>query len=311
MITALFADEPENWAQYEAPLKAAFVEKGVEVDLIRETDKPDLVDYVIYAPSGPINDFAPFTNLKAVLSLWAGVEKIEGNASIKVPLCRMVENGLSEGMVEWVTGHILRHHLGMDAHINGQDGVWRNDVVPPLARNRRVGFLGLGELGLACAKSASGVGFDAFGWSRNLKSVEGIQTFAGADGLKEMLKQCQILVLLLPETSETKNILNAETLNLLPDGAFIINPGRGPLIDDDALLAALDSGKVAHATLDVFRVEPLPVEHPFWAHPNVTVTPHIASATRPETASLTIAENIRRGEAGEPYLYTIDRSAGY
>lgn len=311
MITALFADEPENWSQYEAPLLAAFAEKGVEVDLIRETDKPELVDYVIYAPSGPISDFAPFTNLKAVLSLWAGVEKIEGNASIKVPLCRMVENGLSEGMVEWVTGHILRHHLGMDAHINGQDGVWRNDVVPPLARNRRVGFLGLGELGLACAKAASGVGFDAFGWSRNLKSVEGIQTFAGADGLKEMLKQCQILVLLLPETSETKNILNAETLNLLPDGAFIINPGRGPLIDDDALLAALDSGKVAHATLDVFRVEPLPVEHPFWAHPNVTVTPHIASATRPETASLTIAENIRRGEAGEPYLYTIDRSAGY
>lgn len=298
MITALFADEPENWSQYEAPLQAAFAEKGVEVDLIRETDKPELVDYVIYAPSGPINDFAPFTNLKAILSLWAGVEKIEGNASIKVPLCRMVENGLSEGMVEWVTGHILRHHLGMDGHIFGQNGVWRNDVVAPLARNRRVGFLGLGELGLACAKAASGVGFDVLGWSRNLKSVEGIQTFAGADGLKEMLKQCQILVLLLPETSETKNILNAETLNLLPDGAFIINPGRGPLIDDDALLAALDSGKVAHATLDVFRVEPLPVEHPFWAHPNVTVTPHIASATRPETASLTIAENIRRGEAG-------------
>lgn len=311
MITALFADESENWAQYEAPLQAAFAEKGVEVDLIRETDTPELVDYVIYAPSGPINDFAPFKNLKAVLSLWAGVEKIEGNASIKVPLCRMVENGLSEGMVQWVTGHILRHHLGMDAHINGQDGVWRNDVVPPLARNRRVGFLGLGELGLACAKAASGVGFDVLGWSRNLKSVEGIQTFAGADGLNEMLKQCQVLVLLLPETSETKNILNAETLNLLPDGAFIINPGRGPLIDDDALLAALDSGKVAHATLDVFRVEPLPAEHPFWAHPNVTVTPHIASATWPETASHTIAENIRRGEAGEPYLYTIDRSVGY
>ena len=117
--------------------------------------------------------------------------------------------------------------------------------------------------------------------------------------------------LLLPETAETENILNAETLDLLPNGAFIINPGRGPLIDDDALLGALESGKVAHATLDVLRVEPLPLGHPYWAHPNVTVTPHIASATWPETSSLTIAENIRRGEAGEPYLYTVDRSAGY
>lgn len=311
MTIALFADEAENWAQYEAPLKEAFAEKGVEVDLIRTTDTPELVDYVIYAPSGPVNDFAPFTNLKAVLSLWAGVEKIEGNDSIRVPLCRMVEHGLSEGMVEWVTGHVLRHHLGMDAHIQDQTGVWRNDVVPPLARNRRVGFLGLGELGLACAKAATGIGFDVLGWSRSLKSVEGIQTFAGNDGLKEMLQQCQILVLLLPETAETQNILDAETLGLLPDGAFIINPGRGPLIDDDALLAALDSGKVAHATLDVFRVEPLPTDHPYWAHPNVTVTPHIASATRPESASLTIAENIRRGETGEPYLYTVDRSVGY
>lgn len=139
MTTALFADEAENWSQYEATLKAAFAEKGVEVDLILDTDTPELVDYVIYAPSGPVNDFAPFTNLKAVLSLWAGVEKIEGNDSIRVPLCRMVENGLSEGMVEWVTGHVLRHHLGMDAHFQDQTGVWRNDVVPPLARNRRVG----------------------------------------------------------------------------------------------------------------------------------------------------------------------------
>jgi glyoxylate/hydroxypyruvate reductase A len=311
MITALFADRAENWTHYEATLMAAFAEKGVEVDLIRKTDTPELVDYVIYAPTGPVSDFAPFTNLKAVLSLWAGVEKIEGNDSIKVPLCRMVEDGLSDGMVEWVTGHILRHHLGMDAHINGKTGEWLNDVVPPLARNRRVGFLGLGELGLACAKAASDFGFDVMGWSRGLKSVDGIQTYAGTDGLKDMLRQCEIVVLLLPETAETENILNAETLDLLPNGAFIINPGRGPLIDDDALLGALESGKVAHATLDVFRVEPLPVGHPYWAHPNVTVTPHIASATRPETSSLTIAENIRRGEAGEPYLYTVDRSAGY
>jgi glyoxylate/hydroxypyruvate reductase A len=97
----------------------------------------------------------------------------------------------------------------------------------------------------------------------------------------------------------------------LPQGAVIVNPGRGPLIDDAALLAALDSGHLGHATLDVFRVEPLPADHPFWAHPRVTVTPHIASETRPETAAQVIAENIRRGEAGEPLLHVVDRSAGY
>ena len=311
MITALFADRAENWARYEAPLHKAFAEKGLKVDLIRSTNKPETVDYVIYAPSGPVSDFGPFVNLKAVLSLWAGVEKIEGNASITVPLCRMVDEGLSEGMVEWVTGHILRHHLGMDAHILGQSGEWRNDVVPPLARDRRVGFMGLGELGLDCAKAALGLGFDVLGWSRSLKTVKGIETFAGVDGLREMLSKSQIVVLLLPDTTETRDVLNAETLSLLPDGAFIINPGRGTLIDDDALLNALDSGKVAHATLDVFRVEPLPAEHRFWSHPQVTVTPHIASETRPASASRTIAENIRRGEAGEPYLHTVDRTAGY
>ena len=311
MITALFADRAENWARYEAPLHKAFAELGLDVNLITSTGTPKDVDYVIYAPSGPINDFGPFVNLKAVLSLWAGVEKIEGNASIKVPLCRMVDEGLSEGMVEWVTGHILRHHLGMDAHILGQDGTWRNDVVPPLARDRRVGFLGLGELGLDCAKAAKGLGFDVLGWSRSLKTVEGIETFSGVDGLRAILAKSQIVVLLLPDTAETRDVLDSETLSLLPDGAFIINPGRGPLIDDSALLAALDSGKIAHATLDVFRVEPLPAEHPFWGHPQVTVTPHIASETRPSSASRTIAENIRRGEAREPFLYTVDRAAGY
>ncbi|OUS07154.1 glyoxylate/hydroxypyruvate reductase A [Rhodobacterales bacterium 52_120_T64] len=311
MITVLFADQAENWTRYEAPLHVAFAEIGMEVNLIYETDEPEAVDYVVYAPSGPVSDFGPYVNLKAVLSLWAGVEKIEGNASIQVPLCRMVDEGLSEGMVEWVTGHILRHHLGMDAHIFGQDGEWRNDTVPPLARDRSVGFLGLGALGLDCAKAAMGLGFNVLGWSRSLKTVEGVSTFAGVDGLREMLGKCQIVVLLLPDTADTQNVLNPETLDLLPDGAFIINPGRGPLIDDAALLNALDTGKIAHATLDVFRVEPLPAEHPFWAHPKVTVTPHIASDTRPSSASRTIAENIRRGEAGEPFLYTVDRTAGY
>lgn len=310
-ITALFSDKPENWARYRGLLMAAFAEVGLTVNLVNEVTDPSEIDYVIYAPRGVLSDFTPFTNLKGVLSLWAGVEQIEGNETIKVPLCRMVDSGLSEGMVEWVTGHILRHHLGMDLHIKGQDGDWFNDVVPPLARDRTVGFLGLGALGTACANAANELGFNVVGWSRSLKKLEGIQTFAGDAGLQSVLSKSDILVLLLPDTAATKNILNAESLAMLPDGAFIINPGRGTLINDDDLLAALNSGKVAHATLDVFHIEPLPKGHPYYAHPNVTVTPHIASETRPKTASQAIAENMRRSQAGEPLLHTVDRNAGY
>ncbi len=310
MTIALFADRAENWQRYRAPLLKAFAERGLEVELVNATDTPETVDYVIYSPMGPVQDFAPFTNLKAVLSLWAGVEKIEGNGTIKVPLCRMVDAGLTGGMVEWVSGHVLRHHLGMDVHICHQDGVWRNGVVPPLARDRKVGFLGLGALGAACALALAGLGFDVAGWSRSAKDME-FPTFSGVAGLQEILGRSEILVLLLPDTAATRNVLNGETLAMLPEGAVVINPGRGTLIDDDALLAALDSGHLGHATLDVFRQEPLPPEHPFWAHPKVTVTPHIASETRPESAARTIADNIARGEAGQPFVHVVDRKAGY
>ncbi|MEE9454776.1 MAG: glyoxylate/hydroxypyruvate reductase A [Paracoccaceae bacterium] len=310
-ITALFVHSPEQWSIYGPALRAAFADLALEVNLVQETDDPSTVDYIIYAPSGALKDFSPFTNLKAVLSLWAGVEKIEGNASIKVPICRMVDPGMSEGMLEYVTGHILRHHLGMDKYIHAQDGIWRNDPAPPLARDRRVGFLGLGALGMACANAARGLGFNVSGWSRTLKTLDGITTYCDTDGLHQMLAQTEILVLLLPATAATGHILNAETLNMMPDGAFIINPGRGMLIEDAALLTALDQGKIAHATLDVFHTEPLPPAHPFWAHPRVTVTPHIASETRPETAARTIAQNIERGQKNRPFLHMVDRKAGY
>ncbi|MEM6276816.1 MAG: NAD(P)-dependent oxidoreductase, partial [Pseudomonadota bacterium] len=138
-----------------------------------------------------------------------------------------------------------------------------------------------------------------------------ITCHCGAAGLREILGLSEILVLLMPFTPQTENTLNAETLGWLPEGAKIINPGRGHLINDDALLAALESGRVGGATLDVFRQEPLPKEHPYWSHPKVTVTPHIASTTRPDLASERVVENIRLNEAGQPMLDVVDRSAGY
>lgn len=304
----LFAS-PRDWDDYRDLLPAALERAGVAAEILREAP-PDTVDCIVTAPGG-LADFAPYTNCRLVQSLWAGVERIVGARGLTQPLARMVDPGLAEGMVDYVTGHVLRLHLGLDAHVLGQDGVWRNRVVPPLSRERPVGVLGLGELGGACARALAGLGFPVLGWSRTPHDLLGIACHHGAAGLREVLSGAQILVTLLPATAETENLLDAERLSWLPRGAMIVNPGRGTLIDEAALLAALDRGQVAQATLDVFRQEPLPPGHPFWAHPRVTVTPHVAAATRPATAAGVVAENIRRLTAGEPILYLVDRARGY
>ncbi len=311
MLTILFAAKYERWGQYEKPLRTALDAEGFGDAILTLKADPAEVDYIVYAPNSDVQDFTPFTRLKAVLNLWAGVEDVVHNETLKVPLARMVDDGLTEGMRDWVVGHVMRHHLGMDAHIQGQDGVWRGGIVPPLARDRTVAVLGLGVLGDASARALAGLEFRTLGWSRSQKQIDGVTTFHGITGLAEVLRQAEIAVLLLPNTPATENILDAKALDQMPEGAILINPGRGPLIDDAALLAALDRGQIGHATLDVFRVEPLPPDHPFWSHPKVTVTPHIASETRPETASERIAENIRRSEDGLPLVGLVDRDLGY
>jgi len=166
-------------------------------------------------------------------------------------------------------------------------------------------------LGCAAGLALASLGFPVRGWSRSKRAVEGIECYHGEDGLVATLEGTRGIVLLLPATAETENILNAKTLALPAKGAFVINPGRGTLIEDAALLAAIESGQIGAATLDVFRTEPLPKDHPFWSSPNITVTPHIAAFTRPESACDVIAENIRRAEVGEPLVYLVDRDRGY
>lgn len=308
-IKILFSANDENWKRYKAPLQDALDNKSLDYELGR-TITPCEVDYIIYAPSSSLQDFSPYTKLKAVLNLWAGVEGVTNNKTLNVPLARMVDSGLTDGMVEWVTGHTLRHHLGIDKHIHGQDGIWRS-YVPPLAKDRIVTILGLGTLGTACGIALKRLGFNVRGWSRREKRVDGIICFYGDDQVDSSLMDADIVVLLLPDTPLTQNILNQHTLNLLKRGAFVLNPGRGPLIDDDALLVALDSGQIEHATLDVFRIEPLPKNHQYWSNNKVTVIPHKASETRPITASQVIAMNIKRAETGQKLLYLVDRENGY
>jgi glyoxylate/hydroxypyruvate reductase A len=213
-------------------------------------------------------------------------------------------------MVEYVAGHVLRHHLGMDAHIVNPSHRWANRA-PPLACDRPVAMLGLGALGSACARALVSLGFPVRGWSRTPRELPGVACHHGPEGLETALRGARIAVLLLPLTPGTERIMDAARLALLAPGAALLNPGRGPLVDDEALLAALDSGQLGHATLDTFRTEPLPHGHPFWSHPKVTVTPHIASETRPATASRAIAENIARAETGAQLLHLVDRTRGY
>lgn len=308
-VNVLFAARAERWSTYAEPLGTALAETGVDAHVSPDI-APEEVDYIVYAPNSDVQDFTPYSRAKAVLNLWAGVEAVVNNPTLQIPLARMVDPGMTRSMTEWVAGHVMRYHLGMDRHIANPDRLWQPHT-PPLATQRRVSILGMGALGTAVASVLTGLGFDVQGWSRRAKEVPGVTMHSGADGFRAALGAAEILVLLLPDTPATENTLDATALSHLPKGTFVINPGRGPLIEDDALLAALDSGQVAGATLDVFRVEPLPQDHPFWAHPQVTVTPHVAAETRPVTASQVIAENIRRGEAGEAFLHLVDRASGY
>lgn len=307
-LEVYFAAREELWHDYRTPLAMALAEAGVAARLSEHAADPATVDVIIYAP-GALEDFTPFSRLRAVLNLWAGVERVVTLPGLTAPLCRMVDPAMTAGMTEYVAGHVLRHHLGMDRHIAGPK-VWE-PVDPPLACERPVAMLGLGELGRACSAALGGLGFPVLGWSRSARDIPGIECFHGAAGLEAALRRAQIVVTLLPDTPATRNLLDARRLSWLPRGAVIVNPGRGTLIDDAALLAALDSGSVGHATLDVFRTEPLPADHPFWAHPRVTVTPHVAACTRPASAARVIAENIRRAEEGAPLLHLVAPERGY
>lgn len=309
----LFAGKASQREAYARHLAEAMAEEGVTLDLrmAPEEADPAEVDYLIFAANGPLRDLRQFPRLRAILNLWAGVEQVLARDLPDVPLVRMIEPGLTLGMVDYVTGHALRHHLDIDRYIGARPPLTWFEDGPPLSAERTVGILGLGELGAACGRALAGLGFRVLGWSRRAKAVEGVATHAGDAGLDVVLARSEILVLLLPQTPATLRILDAAAIARMPRGACVINAGRGPLIDHAALLAALDRGHLRHATLDVFDREPLPESDPCWSHPGVTVTPHIASVTRPPTAARAIVSNIARDLAGEPLRGIVDRARGY
>ncbi|WP_295042283.1 glyoxylate/hydroxypyruvate reductase A [uncultured Paracoccus sp.] len=303
-MRVLFAAPDALWPDWAA----ALTRLAPDIELLRDTADPAGIDAIIYAPGGPVDDLSPFVNARLVQSLWAGVERIVTNPTLTQPLARMVDPGLAQGMAEYCTGWAMRAHLGMDAY--AQDGLWRNGLTPPLACDRQVTILGMGELGRSVAAMLGGIGFRVAGFSASGRAVPGVQVF-GRDGLDDALALAEILITLLPDTAQTRGLLDGARLALLPPGAWLINPGRGTVLDDDALLEALDSGRLGHAVLDVFRTEPLPADHPFWSHSRVTVTPHVAADTRVDTAAPAVVENLRRAMTGLPILHLVDRERGY
>ncbi len=312
--TVVFAGQASQRDAYHRHLTAAATEAGVEIELQMEpaTVDPSTVDYLVYAQNGPVRDFTPFTKLAGILNLWAGVEAaLEMNPPADVPLVRMVEDGLTLGMIDYVVGHVLRHHLDVDRYIQSSPiAEWEVDY-PPLARDRTVAILGIGALGSACARHLVAHGFRVIGWSRTAKDIPGVECRSGAQALDETIAEAEIMVLLLPSTTETYRILNARRIALMPLDACLVNAARGQLVDHQALRESLNAGLLRHATMDVYDVEPLPPNDPYWAHPRVTVTPHIASVTRPATASCAIIAQIARHQRGETFLHVVDRARGY
>jgi glyoxylate/hydroxypyruvate reductase len=269
------------------------------------------VEYLVaWAP--PAEWTVAFPNVKVLFSSGAGVDQLDlTSVPAHIQVVRMVEPGIVQGVVEYVVMSVLMLHRRMPECLRQQaDAVWRS-VKAAQASNCRVGVMGLGVLGQAVLQRLGVFGYRLYGWSRTEKAIAEVTTFAGDDDLEEFLACCDILICLLPLTEDTRGILGRRVFSSLPRGAALINAGRGAQLEDSALLEALDSGSLSQAILDVTEPEPLPRSHPFWTHPRVILTPHIAGSTQPETAALVLLDNIRRHQRGEPLHDVIDRSRGY
>ena len=300
-------DRGESWRR--ALLE---IEPGLDLREWPEVGDPADIEYaLVWQP--PRGELKSYPNLKAIFSVGAGIDHLASDPELPVgvPIVRMVEPGLTAGMTEFVVMSVLYHHRFMlDYAAQARAHVWRKiDQVP--ARDRRVGIMGLGALGGDAAEKLVALGFDVAGWSGSPKHISGVTSFHGAEDFLPFLNRSDVLVCMLPLTPETTDILDARAFAALPKGASLISVGRGPQVVEADLLAALESGQLDGATLDVFRDEPLPADSPFWDHPRVVVVPHVASMTIARDACEFVIDNIRRFEAGQPLLHVVDLDKGY
>ena len=318
-MTVVLMSRAESAATWAAELRRQAPDLDLKV-WPHETEglDPAEVAYVIAAKPPP-GVIAGYPNVKAVLSLWAGVDHITADPDFprRLPIARMVEEGLTRGMREFVVAQALNAHLKTPDYLRQQrERVWRPEIrgphgTEPLVDEVTVGILGLGVLGSDCAAALRDFGFQVAGWATSRKAIDGVACYAGEGERAELLARTDILVNLLPRTAATENILDAALFQELKPGAYLINVGRGEHLVEEDLIAALDDGRLAGATLDVFRTEPLPQDHPFWTHPKIVVTPHVASITRVKTGVDRLVTAIRSFEAGETPVGVVDPNVGY
>lgn len=277
----------------------------------REGDPDEVMYAVVWRP--PTGWLKQFKNLRCILSVGAGIDHILEDTDLpdSVPIIRTTGTDLTQRMREYVCLHVLRiHRQSIETEQAQRQRRWHNRIVP-VAGERNVGLMGLGNLGTACAESLVALGFNVAGWARRRRSIVGVTSYAGDKELPTFLAATEILVCLLPLTESTENILCAALFRQLPKGASIINAGRGAHLVENDLLQSLDNEQLASATLDVFRHEPLPEDHPFWMHPRVTITPHTASMIDPVSGGKEIAANLQRFINGEKIDDMTSREQGY
>lgn len=309
-MALLFRSSVDSAARWSERLAQAM--PGLDIRLWPQIGDPAAIDYaLVWKPESGL--LATLPNLKLILSLGAGVDHILRDPLLPqdVPIVRLVDPYLIDAMSEYVALQVLRlHRRDLDYRSQQQAEIWR-ELPQKNAGERPVGILGFGAIGQAVARRLNALGFPVSGWGRGERTVTGFATFAGAAGLPLLLARAEVLVCLLPLTAETEGILNARTFAALPRGAGLVNAGRGAHLVEEDLIPALDSGQLSAAALDVFREEPLPSDHPFWRHPRILITPHIAGPTNPVTAAPIVVDNIRRFEAGQPLLNQVEPARGY
>jgi len=258
-------------------------------------------------------ELATFPNLRFVQSLWAGVDGLLGDPALpeNITLARLVDPGMAQSMAEGAIAAVLFLHRQFPAYLQQQAShTWRQ-LPQPVAAHRRVGVLGFGKMGEPVARGLAALGFTVSAWGLSPRADASVDYSWGAAGLERLLAKTQILVNLLPLTAATIGILNAGLFSRLPAGAALINLGRGAHLKDADLLEALTTRHLGHAVLDVFHTEPLPADHPFWSHPHITVLPHVAASTDPESAAPIAMQNVAAFRAGRPLTGVVSRSRGY
>ncbi|MFY9349644.1 MAG: glyoxylate/hydroxypyruvate reductase A [Sphingobium sp.] len=308
-MTLLYTSDPARGQIW----RDIFAKEAADIGFVAppEAYDPAAIRYLA-AWSPPADLIASLPNLEVLFSIGAGVDQFDmASLPPHIQVVRMIEPGIVAGMVEYATMAVLALHRDLIPYRAAQaEQRWAPIKLVP-AEQRRVGVMGLGQLGKAVLGALRPFGFALSGWSRSPHAVEGVTCHSGREGLGTFLAGCDILLCLLPLTPDTRGILSRDLLSRLPEGAMLINAARGGHLVAEDLLALLDQGHLSAAMLDVTDPEPLPAAHPFWRHPRILLTPHVASMTRADSAARALIANIHRHQAGEPMDGGVARGRGY